>query len=98
MLINAASRIFGMDDNFKITDLGSRLALERGDDLVEVEKASAGVWAADQRRLFNTDARRSLPSRDEAVSVAGEIAQSGALLPDLDVGACVSEDSDWVRL
>jgi len=86
MLIDTAARVFGIDDNFKITDLGSRLALDRGDHLVEVEKASAGVWAADRSRLFNPDVRPSLPPRDEAISVAEEIARSRALLPDLDAG------------
>jgi Family of unknown function (DUF6345) len=86
MLIETAARVFGIDDNFKITDLGPRLALDRGDHLVEVEKPSAGVWAADRSRLFNPDVRPSLPPRDEAVSAAGEIARSRALLPDLDAG------------
>jgi hypothetical protein len=34
-----------------------QLALDRGDLLVEVEKASAGVWAADRCWLFNPDVR-----------------------------------------
>ena len=43
MLIDTAARVFGINDNFKITDRGSRLALDRGDQIVEVEKASAGI-------------------------------------------------------
>lgn len=83
-LIDTAVRVFGIDDNFKIADHGPRLALDRGDHLVEMEKASAGVWAADRGRLFNPNVRPSLPSREEAISAAEEIARSRALLPDLD--------------
>jgi hypothetical protein len=38
MPIDTAARVFGITDNFKITDLGSRLALDRGDHLVEWRK------------------------------------------------------------
>jgi hypothetical protein len=61
MLIDTAGRAFGIVDNFKITDLGPWLTLDRSDLLVEVGKASAGVWAAERSWLFKPDVRPSVP-------------------------------------
>lgn len=84
MLIDTAGRVFGINGGFRITEQGTRLSLDRAEHLVELESASGGVWAADQRRWFNPAARPDLPANDEAVSLARDLAVSRALLPELN--------------
>jgi hypothetical protein len=84
LLIDAAMRVFGINNDFKITERGTRLSLDRSEHLVEIETASGGVWAADQSRWFNPAVRPDLPAMDRAETLARELASSRALLPELE--------------
>jgi hypothetical protein len=82
-LVAAASRIFGIADDFAITESPGLISLRRGDQVVEQHTASGGVWAADQGRWFNPDVQPRLPDPDEATSIARELGHGRGLLPDL---------------
>ena len=81
-LLALGKGLFGLP-TFSLPVLGSRLSLVSGSLLVDLEKASGGVWAADNSQLWNPELRPSLPSESEAAQMATRL--MGQLpLPKLD--------------
>ncbi len=85
-VIDTAARVFGVRDNYRLTENGHRIGLQSGSLTVEMETASGAVWAADQSQLFNPNLRPTLGSDKEALALAKSLCDERGLLPKLPDG------------
>jgi hypothetical protein len=83
VLVDLGARVFDIAEGFAIGGIGERLQLRRGEQVVEVERASGGVWAADHERWYNPAARPTLPEPQRAIGLAEELGRQRGLLPGL---------------
>ncbi len=63
-----------------------RLTARAGSVVIETDRVSGGIWAADQKQLWNADAEPSLPSEREVGR------RASGLLAELDLLPAFSED------
>lgn len=81
-VIDLADRMFGITD-YQLDELEGRLVLRDGRHVVEIDRTSGGIWAADESVLWNPDAKGRIPSEGEARDIAEKHAAELKLLPQL---------------
>src|SRR3712207_5495558 len=82
--LDAADRIFGLRDKFKLSDTQDGRALHgESGHVVEIARASGGMWAANEKQLWNPSIRPELPGGDAALTNAAAFLRGSNLLPNL---------------
>jgi hypothetical protein len=76
-------QIFGLEQDFSLSETRDGLALRRGERVVEIARASGAVWAADESQMWDPSVRAELPSESDALSRANDFLQRNKLLPKL---------------
>src|SRR5881227_911722 len=80
-LVDLASRIFGIDQDFTLSENDSNRVLRSGQRVLEVAMASGGIWAADEERLWKPWSRPDLPDKTDALARADRLVRDRELLP-----------------
>jgi hypothetical protein len=75
-----ASVLFGAEQ-LEIEELDDRVVGRSGSIVVELDRISGGIWAADQEHLWNASAEPSLVPEENAYDVAGEFLDRLQVLP-----------------
>jgi hypothetical protein len=82
-LIDLGKRIFDFDQAFELRERDSSHLLRHGRRAVELDRASGGIWAADEAQLWKPSLRPKLLEEDDALARANEIVRRRQLLPEL---------------
>jgi hypothetical protein len=82
-LIDLGKRIFEFDQPYELSERGTSHVLRSGQLMVELDRASGGVWAADEAQLWKPAMQPKLLDDKAAIARANEIIQQRSLLPQL---------------
>ncbi|HKH17960.1 MAG TPA: DUF6345 domain-containing protein [Solirubrobacteraceae bacterium] len=81
-----ATRLFNADD-LKTEQLDDRVVARSGSIVLELDRSSGGIWAADEKRLWNASETPSLVPEERVYGVAGELLGGLDVLPRFDEDA-----------
>lgn len=79
-LYEVGSAMFDVKE-FLVRERGSRLILHADSKIVEINRLSGGIWAADKSQLWNPEIKPDLPGNSEAHEFAESFLRKHKLLP-----------------
>jgi Family of unknown function (DUF6345) len=82
-LIDLGRRIFDLDQGYELSERGNSHVLRSGRRMVELDRASGGIWAADEAQLWKPSVHPKLLEETDALAKANEIVRQRYLMPEL---------------
>ncbi|HVF13205.1 MAG TPA: DUF6345 domain-containing protein [Acidimicrobiales bacterium] len=79
-LMELGKNLFDIGDH-RVEEAGRRLLLRSGSHVVDVNRLSGGVWAADEADLWNPDRTPQLPDDDRARAMAEDMLAGSSMAP-----------------
>ena len=76
-------QIFGLHDEFRLSETRDGKVLRNAHHVVEIANASGAVWAADESQMWRPSVNAELPGDADALSIANDFLQREGLLPAL---------------
>jgi hypothetical protein len=77
-------QIFGLHDEFRLSETRDGKVLRNAHHVVEIANASGAVWAADESQMWRPSVNAELPDDDDALSIAKDFLHREGLLPGLE--------------
>lgn len=84
MVRNLAAKTLSIRGEVTTKDDKERLTLRSGDQVVEVYRASGGIWLANEAQLWNPELKPRLPDAKKARAIAEEYFKQARFLPRAD--------------
>lgn len=83
-LATLGHQIFGLQDEFNLSETRDSRVLRNGRRVVELATASGAVWAADESQMWKPAVKAELPSKADALALARDFLKRNQLLPELN--------------